>query len=204
MKLLQRYPEYVAWRSAAVKGRVKPQTEPKSEDQTPEEMIAEGYEKLKDSLGADILDHVKSCSPRFFERLVVKLLTRMGYGSALENAGRVVGRTGDGGIDGIIKEDKLGLDSIYIQAKRWEGSVGAGQVRDFAGSLDYHGAKKGVFITTSSFTKEARDFVGRLGEKKIVLIDGDQLADLMIEYDIGVSTVDTYQIKKVDSDYFEE
>jgi restriction system protein len=128
----------------------------------------------------------------------------MGYGGSVEEAARVVGKSGDGGIDGIIKEDKLGLDIIYVQAKRWENVVGASSVRDFSGSLDYHGAKKGVFITTSQFTKDAREFVTRIGEKKVVLVDGFELAQLMIDHDIGVSTVTTYTIKRLDSDYFEE
>jgi restriction system protein len=116
----------------------------------------------------------------------------------------VIGKSGDGGIDGVIKEDKLGLDIVYIQAKKWEGTVSASAVRDFSGSLDSHGAKKGVFITTSSFTNDAKQYVGKTGEKKIVLIDGYELAQLMMDYNIGVSTVATYELKRIDSDYFED
>jgi restriction system protein len=171
---------------------------------TPEELINDGYQELRETLAEDVLSRVKSCSPRFFEKLVVELLLKMGYGGSLKEAGQVIGKSGDGGIDGIIKEDKLGLDVVYIQAKRWDGAVPAHSVRDFSGSLDYHGAKKGVFITTSTFTNDAKQFVGKIGEKKIVLIDGFELAQLMMDYDVGVTTVNTYAVKRIDSDYFEE
>ena len=172
---------------------------------TPLERIAEGYTQSRAALADETLARVKSCSPRFFEKLVVELLVKMGYGGSVEDAGKVVGRSGDGGIDGIIKEDKLGLDMIYVQAKRWkDGLVDVGSVRDFSGSLDPHGAKKGVFITTSTYTKEARSYAENLSAKKIVLIDGYELAQLMIDHDIGVSTVTNYTIKRLDSDYFEE
>jgi restriction system protein len=140
-------------------------------------------------------------SPSFFERLVLDLLLAMGYGSSLPDAGKHVGRSGDGGIDGIINEDKLGLDIICVQAKRWKDSVSRPFVQGFAGSMEAHRAKKGVMITTSTFTREARDFVERI-ERKIVLIDGQQLAKLMIEHDVGVAASRVYTIKKIDSDYF--
>ncbi|NUO19394.1 restriction endonuclease [bacterium] len=206
--VLRQFPEFVAWQGKArEKTKVDEQDSPKppSDHQlTPDEQIDRGYTQVRSTLAAELIEKVKSCSPRFFEQLVVDLLVRMGYGGSVEEAARVVGKSGDGGIDGIIKEDKLGLDIIYVQAKRWENVVGAGSVRDFSGSLDYHGAKKGVFITTSQFTKDAREFVTRIGEKKVVLVDGFELAQLMIDHDIGVSTVTTYTIKRLDSDYFEE
>jgi restriction system protein len=208
--VLAQFPEFEDWRTKSQREKAggrksKHQADEKVEaDRTPEEMMSDGFDLIQNALSTDLLDKVKSCSPRFFERLVLQLLLKMGYGGSIEGAGQVVGKTGDGGIDGIIKEDKLGLDIIYIQAKRWEGVVSVVEVRNFSGSLDPHGAKKGVFITTSSFTKDARDFVTRLGEKKIVLIDGFELAQLMIDHDIGVSTVEIFPIKRLDSDYFEE
>ena len=141
------------------------------------------------------------CSPYFFERLVVELLLKMGYGGFRQEAGKITRKSADGGIDGIIKEDKLGLDTIYIQAKRWDGTIGSPEIQKFAGALQGQRARKGVFITTSKFTKEALDFASMI-ENKIILIDGDSLSNLMIDYDIGVSTMNTYLIKRIDSDYF--
>lgn len=175
-----------------------------TESLIPDEQIEHGYKEIRGALADELLERVKSSSPAFFEQLVVDLLVKMGYGGSASEAARVVGKSGDGGIDGIIKEDRLGLDIIYIQAKRWDSVVGASSIRDFAGSLDFHGAKKGVFITSSQFSKDAREFVTRIGDKKIVLVDGSTLAQLMIDHDIGVSTVTTYTIKRLDSDYFEE
>jgi len=202
LKYLRKIPAYLEWKAAG--SNELPKTHIEESETSPDEQMADGYKQFRTALADEALAKVKSCSPRFFEQLVVDLLVRMGYGGSVEEAARVVGKSGDGGIDGIIKEDKLGLDIIYVQAKRWENVVGAGSVRDFSGSLDYHGAKKGVFITTSSFTKDAREFVTRIGEKKVVLVDGFELAQLMIDHDIGVSTVTTYTIKRLDSDYFEE
>lgn len=151
----------------------------------------------------DLLDNVKKCKPNFFERLVVELILAMGYGgSRQEIFGEVVGKSGDGGIDGIIKEDRLGLDFIYIQAKRWQGVVGSGEIRNFVGALDAKKANKGIFITTSFFSKDALESV-RHFSKKVVLVDGDLLSRLMIENNIGVSKATSYEIKKIDSDYFE-
>ena len=150
----------------------------------------------------EVLEAVRKSSPRFFEELVVDLLVAMGYGGSVDDAGKAVGRSGDDGIDGIIKEDKLGLDVVYIQAKRWSNSVGRPLVQAFAGSLEGVRARKGVFITTSAFTADAVEYVQRI-EKKIVLIDGTRLADLMIEYNVGVTVSQTFMIKRLDSDYFE-
>jgi restriction system protein len=171
--------------------------------QTPEEIFEQNYSIINSSLASELLDTIKTCSPAFFERLVVDLLTSMGYGRSIGES-KVVGRSGDGGIDGIINEDKLGLESVYIQAKRWQGTVGDIEIRNFIGSLQLKGAKKGVFITTSDFTRQARDSAAMITSIKIVLIDGLTLADLMIEYNVGVSVKTSYEIKRIDSDYFEE
>jgi len=157
---------------------------------------------LERQLADELLNQVKLNSPGFFERLVVELLVKMGYGGSFEDAGRAIGRSGDEGIDGVINEDRLGLDVIYIQAKRWERSVGRPEIQSFVGALAGQKARKGVFITTSDFSESARKYAKSL-ENKVVLIDGSQLAHFMIEHDIGVSTVSTYKIKKIDSDYFE-
>lgn len=172
-------------------------------DKTPEESLETSYRTIRNALAAEILDKVKSCSPTFFERLVVELLVAMGYGGTLQDAGKAVGKSGDGGIDGIIKEDRLGLDVIYIQAKRWEGNVSRPEIQKFAGALLGQQARKGVFITTSDFTKEARDFAEKI-DSKIILINGEELAELMIDYNVGVSVATTYEIKRIDSDYFSE
>ena len=171
--------------------------------QTPEEMLEAGYQSLRRELARDLLQRVKSVSPRFFERLVVDLLVAMGYGGSRKDAGQAVGQSGDGGIDGIIKEDRLGLDVVYVQAKRWDGTVGRPVVQAFAGSLEGQRARKGVLITTSQFSQDARDYVSRI-EKKIVLIDGEQLAQLMIDYGIGVAEVVSYTVKRIDADYFDQ
>ena len=154
-------------------------------------------------MAQELLKRIKSCSPRFFEQLVVDLLVEMGYGGSYKDAGQAVGQSGDGGVDGIIKEDKLGLDAIYIQAKRWEGTVGRPVVQAFAGSLEGHRARKGVLITTSQFSLDAQDYVTRI-EKKIVLIDGEELAKLMMDYGIGVAADAIYELKRLDTDYFDE
>ncbi len=162
------------------------------------------YENLRDELSDELLARLKKISPAFFERIVIELLVKMGYGGSRADAGKAIGRSGDGGIDGIIKEDKLGLDVVYIQAKRWDDNpVGRPAVMQFAGALQAQRANKGIFITTSRFTDDARSYVSQIGSK-IVLIDGEQLTSLMIEHDVGVSTVSLYPVKKVDSDYFEE
>jgi restriction system protein len=171
--------------------------------QTPEEILQESYQSLQAELAEEMLQRLKACSPGFFERVVVDLLVAMGYGGSRKEAGRAIGGSGDGGVDGIISEDPLGLDSIYIQAKRWEGTVGRPVIQAFAGSLEGFRARKGVMITTSDFSKEARDYVTRI-EKKIVLINGEMLAELMIESDVGVDEKERFVIKKIDNDYFEE
>lgn len=172
------------------------------EIRTPEEILDSVYLNIRKTLAQDLLSKIKSCSPLFFENLVVELLVKMGYGGSLKDAGKAIGKSGDEGIDGIIKEDKLGLDQIYIQAKRWDGSVGRPEIQKFVGALAGQGAKKGIFITTSRYTTDALNYVPR-NETKIVLLDGEQLAQLMIDYNLGVTTQITYEIKKMDTDYFE-
>ena len=169
--------------------------------ETPQETLESSYQLLRRNLAQELLDRVKASSPRFFERLVVDLLVSMGYGGSRKDAGERVGQSGDGGIDGIIKEDRLGLDVVYIQAKRWEGTVGRPTVQAFAGSLEGQRARKGVLITTSQFSQDAKTYVSLI-EKKIVLIDGEQLAQYMIDFGVGIAEVATYVVKKVDSDYF--
>jgi restriction system protein len=169
----------------------------------PAEALERNYLQLRETLSDDLLDRISNCSPAFFERLVVDLLVAMGYGGSRKDAGQTIGRSGDDGIDGMIKEDKLGLDAIYVQAKRWEGPVGRPVVQAFAGSLEGQRAKKGVLITTSRFSQDAKDYVNRI-DKKIVLIDGEQLGSLIIDHGVGVANVNTYHVKRVDLDYFEE
>jgi restriction system protein len=171
--------------------------------QTPEEQLEAGYLRHHDGLASEVLAKVRKSSPGFFEQIVVDLLVAMGYGGSRQDAGRAVGGSGDGGIDGIIKEDRLGLDGVYVQAKRWEASVGRPVVQAFAGSLEGHRARKGVLITTSDFTSDAREYVTRI-EKRIVLINGTELADLLIEHGVGVTEVTSYTLKRIDSDYFDE
>jgi restriction system protein len=173
------------------------------EGKTPKELLEENHLKLRNELAVELLDTVKLAPPAFFENLVVELLVKMGYGGSRKEAGQVVGRSGDQGIDGIINEDRLGLDVIYLQAKRWNNDVNDAEIRNFVGSLAGHKASRGVFITTSIFTKKAIEYVARIPQK-VILIDGDRLAQLMIEHGVGVSTVATYEVKKVDTDYFPE
>jgi restriction system protein len=209
MKFLERFPEFLQFRElrhersdAQAESAVAPVPETLT-DATPEETLDVSYQRLRGELESDVLDQVKACSPPFFERLVVELLVKMGYGGSLLDAGQAVGRSGDGGIDGIIKEDRLGLDVIYLQAKRWDSSVSRPEIQKFAGALQGHRARKGVFITTSGFTREALEFAKSI-ESKIVLIDGTTLARLMVDHDLGVATVRSYEIKRIDSDYFSE
>ena len=173
------------------------------EKKTPEELFEIGYTKYQEKLLSDLLERIKQCTPDFFEKLVVELLVGMGYGGSFEDAGKAIGKSGDEGIDGIIKEDKLGLDVIYLQAKKWANPVGRPEIQKFAGALLGKKAKKGVFITTSKFSDGARAYAKNV-ENKIILIDGEQLTKYMIENDIGVSETASYNIKKIDLDYFTE
>ena len=205
LKTLPAYIEHVNFRKEKLdKTDNETEIDSGNEDKlTPEESLEDSYQSIRKSLAQDLLFKIKNLSPTFFERLVIELLVKMGYGGSLKDAGKTIGKSGDEGIDGIIKEDRLGLDIIYIQAKRWEGVVGRPELQKFVGALAGQGAKKGIFITTSYFSKEALEYIPR-NETKIVLVDGDQLSQYMIDFNLGVSTISTYEIKKIDSDYFEE
>ena len=200
---LRQFPEYVEFKGVSRQGSGPREKEDQRRGGTPEETLEESCQQLRRELVEELLERVKSCSPRFFENLVVDLLVAMGYGGSRQDVEQAMGRVGDDGIDGIIKEDKLGLDIVYVQAKRWQSIVGRPVVQAFAGSLEGQRARKGVLFTTSEFSQEAREYVTRI-EKKIVLVAGDQLAQLMIDHDIGVAPVATYVVKKADSEYFEE
>ena len=172
------------------------------DNQTAEGSVEDNYQEIRKQLAQELLEQIKENSPRYFENLVIDLLVKMGYGDSREDA-EAVGGSGDGGIDGVIKNDRLGLDVIYVQAKRWEHSVGEQPVRDFVGALHGRRARKGIFITTSDFARSTREYVKTI-DPQIILIDGHQLVEYMIDHDVGVSTVKTYEIKRVDSDYFLE
>lgn len=202
--ILEQYPEFLEFKSRKKTNEeslIEPEPQLAS-SLTPEDSLASAYTNLRNALHLELLAAVKDSTPSFFERLVVDLLVKMGYGGNRQDAGRALGKSGDGGIDGIINEDRLGLDVIYIQAKRWEGVVGRPEIQKFAGALQGQRARKGVFITTSFFTKEAKEYVSVI-DAKIILIDGDQLAKFLVEHNVGVSTVGLYEVKKIDSDYFE-
>lgn len=202
IRFLLQFPEFQEFRTKSRIPEYSDDVETAEQSQTPEEALELHYQNLRSSLSLELLERVKSCSPRFFEQLVVDLLVSMGYGGSRQDAGQAVGQTGDDGIDGIIKEDKLGLDAIYIQAKLWRnGSVGRPVVQAFVGSLEGHKAKKGILITTSHFTADAKEYVNRI-EKKIVLIDGELLTQLMIDYGLGVTNKAVYTVKRIDEDYF--
>lgn len=199
---LRRFPEFRAFRRMS---ETKPDIAAieDKEGKAPDEILDEIIGTMRRQLAQDLLEQLKASTPRRFEQIVIDVLLALGYGGSREDAGLAVGQSGDGGIDGIIKEDRLGLDTIYVQAKRWEGNVGRPIVQGFAGSLDGVRARKGVLITTSQFTPEAKDFVGRI-EKRIILIDREQLAQFMIDFNVGVEVADTYVIKKIDEAYFNE
>jgi restriction system protein len=201
MNVLMQFPSYQEFRSPKTASSTSSPQLVDPEKLTPEEHIEYGFEQHRRLLASDLIEKVKVSPPDFFERLVVELLVAMGYGGSRSDAGRAVGKGGDGGIDGIIKEDKLGLDTIYIQAKRWEGSVGRPEIQKFAGALQGVRARKGIFITSSGYTADAESYAANI-DSKIVLIDGPTLADLMIEYGIGVTAVQRYELKKLDTDYF--
>lgn len=171
--------------------------------ETPEELLEKSYQNINEELAGSLLEQVKQCSPAFFENLLVELLLKMGYGRNRVEAGKAIGRSGDEGIDGIISEDRLGLEAIYIQAKRWIGSVGRPEIQKFVGALHGKRARKGVFLTTGTFTQDARDYVSHI-DPRVVLIDGAQLSEYMIEHNLGVSVKATYDVKRIDTDFFTE
>lgn len=205
VKFLKQYPEFVEFQTSKKEDGIVNQANTEETNQTPEETLEASYIKIRESLAMELINKIMAMPPSFFERLVVELLVKMGYGGSIKDAGKALGKTGDEGIDGTIKEDKLGLDIIYIQAKRWQpGSVvGRPEIQKFVGALAGQGAKKGIFITTSAFTREAIEYAPK-NETKIVLIDGKQLCQLMIDYNLGVATVNAYELKRIDSDYFGE
>lgn len=199
IKILNQYPEFFEFH----KGKKGEETEIEPAKETPEEMLQKSYESIRSDLAGQIVQRISHNSPEFFERLVVDLMVGMGYGGSRADAGKSVGGSGDEGIDGIIKEDKLGLDTVYLQAKRWEGTVGRPEVQKFVGALHGKRAKKGVFITTARFSDDAKRYVEGI-DPKVILIDGRMLAELMIDHGLGTTTTATYHIKRIDSDYFAE
>jgi restriction system protein len=205
VKYLKRFPEFLEFNKPSKKIDQPKGKEIESilEEKTPEELLEIGYEKYQEKLLSDLLEKVKQCSPEFFERLVVELLVGMGYGGSFEDAGKAIGKSGDEGIDGIIKEDKLGLDVIYLQAKKWANPVGSPEIQKFAGALLGKKAKKGIFITTSTFSESAITYAKNI-ENKIILVDGEQLTKYMVDNGVGVSEITSYKIKKIDLDYFTE
>lgn len=203
VKFLKQFPEFIEFQNTKRETNENETDETQELSETPEELLETAYQKIRKSLAQELINKVIQLPPTFFEKLVVDLLVKMGYGGSLADAGKAIGKTNDEGIDGTIKEDKLGLDIIYIQAKRWQpgSTVGRPEIQKFVGALAGQGAKKGIFITTSSFSKEAWEYQPK-NETKIVLIDGEQLAQMMIDHDLGVYPTNKYEIKKVDHDYF--
>ncbi len=203
---LSQYPEFVTFKYGTGHQQTKqPENAPSSADEnrTPQELIEIGYKSITEELANSILTTIKTCSSDFFEQLVVDLLLAMGYGGSRQEAGTITRKGSDEGIDGVINEDRLGLDVIYVQAKRWKDTVSRPEIQKFAGALQGMRASKGIFITTSNFSNEAHDYTSKISSK-IILIDGERLSRLMIEHNVGVSCYQTYQIKKIDSDYFTE
>ena len=201
LSYLAQFPELEEFRTAgSEKAGQAPKSQP-AEDQTPEEAMEQLHQSITETLRDDLLARIKDAPPAFFEQLVVDLLVAMGYGGSRSDAGQAVGQSGDGGIDGIIKEDALGLDAVYIQAKRWDGTVGRPTVQAFAGSLEGARARKGVLLTTSSFSADAHDYVAKI-EKRIVLIDGNQLTNLLVQHGVGVTERAMYPVYRLDEDYF--
>ena len=202
--LLNQYESFRAFRARGREREDGPLVTPAelATEQTPEDAMAAAYQRVRKNLEAELLDQIKASTPAFFERLVVDLLVAMGYGGSRQDAGRAIGRSGDGGIDGIIKEDRLGLDVIYIQAKRWENTVGRPEIQKFAGALQGQRASKGIFITTSNYSRDAIEYANLIATK-IILVDGDMLTSLMVDHNVAVARTGIYEIKKIDIDYFE-
>lgn len=203
VKYLEQFPEFLEFRNKRKDKNGIALKEDKFTAETPAEALESAYQRLRFELSQEMLRQIKQCSPAFFEKLVIDLLVKMGYGGTRKDAGQAIGKSGDDGIDGIIKEDRLGLDIIYVQAKRWENPVGRPEIQKFAGALQGQRARKGIFITSSSFTVDARDYVSRI-DSKIILIDGDSLSQFMIDHGVGVATSAVYEIKRIESDYFAE
>lgn len=202
MKYLSRFPEYNEFKAQKSKSSQPEEQETDDSGRTPQESLEEAYQEIRENLAQELLAQVQSSTPTFFERLVVELLVAMGYGGSRSDAARAVGQSGDEGIDGIIDEDRLGLDTIYIQAKRWQGTVGRPEIQKFVGALQGKRARKGIFITMSDFSTGAKQYASMI-DTKVVLINGQRLAEYMIDYDVGVTAISSYQIKRLDTDYFE-
>ncbi len=205
VRFLRQFPEFIEFQTTKHEATLEPQEIEEISTQTPEEILENAYQKIRAALAQELLKKVIELPPAFFERLVVELIVKMGYGGSIKDAGKAIGKSGDEGIDGTIKEDKLGLDTIYIQAKRWQpgNNVGRKEIQSFVGALEGQRAMKGIFITTSTFAQSAIEYAQNIN-KKIVLIDGEQLTNLMIDHDIGVTRSGSYDIKRIDSDYFSE
>jgi restriction system protein len=200
IEYLMQFASFKQFRTAT---KVEPTTtKPPDLTSTPEELLESTWSGMRQSLGQELLSRIKGSSPKFFEQLVIDLLVKMGYGGSFADAAKRVGTSGDEGIDGLINEDRLGLDVVYVQAKRWEATVGRPVVQAFAGSLEGHRARKGVLITTSDFSTDARTYVEKI-EKRIVLIDGQTLVGLMMDFGVGAATAKSYAVQRVDNDYFD-
>jgi len=203
VSFLKEFPEFRVFLNSHKSRKVTEGILVEESELTPKEILSNAIEALRSELADELLEQLKSGSPKLFENIVIDLLVKMGYGGSWSDAAKAIGKSGDEGIDGIINEDRLGLDVIYIQAKRWNGTVGRPEIQKFAGALMGQKARKGVFITTSDFTNDAKAYASQL-ETKIVLIDGITLVNSMIDYGIGVTTTASYEIKKIDLDYFTE
>ena len=204
IRILNQYPEFVEFHAPSKTDKEETSTtQLEEQSSTPEEVLQKAYLSIRNELAAELLEKVKSNTPGFFEDLVIDLMVSMGYGGSRVDAGESLGRSGDEGIDGIIKEDRLGLDVIYLQAKRWEGGVGRPELQKFVGALHGKRAKKGVFITTSHFSKEAIEYVKTI-DPRVILIDGRNLAQSMIDFNLGTTTSSIYEVKKIDTDYFND
>jgi restriction system protein len=203
VKILNQFPEFVEFHTSKT-GQVADNTHTDTSPiETPEEILQKAYLNIRADLASEIMERIKGNSPQFFERLVVDAMVALGYGGSRADAGKSIGQSGEEGIDGIIKEDRLGLDVIYLQAKRWEGTVGRPEIQKFVGALHGKRAKKGVFITTGRFSDDAVKYVESI-DPKVILIDGRNLAELMIDYGLGTTSTAKYEIRRVDSDYFAE
>ncbi len=203
VKILNQYPEFVEFHTMKASASIETAEQETSQIETPEETLQKAYQNIRSDLAAEILEKIKGNSPQFFERLVVDIMVALGYGGSRIDAGKSIGQSGDEGIDGIIKEDRLGLDVIYLQAKRWDGTVGRPEIQKFVGALHGKRAKKGVFITTGRFSEDAIRYVESI-DPKVILIDGRTLCELMIDYNLGTATTAKYEIKRIDTDYFTE
>ena len=204
LEYLKQFPEFRDFiDSSKGNNKIPAKGSENNHSKTPEEILESSYQSLRQNLSQEVLSKVLECSPTFFENLVIELLVKMGYGGSRRDAGQAIGQSGDGGIDGIIKEDRLGLDVVYVQAKKWQGPVGRPEIQKFVGALQGKKARKGIFITTGQFTTHAREYAKDI-QNSLVLIDGDDLSSYMIDFGVGVSPVATYEVMSVDSDYFLE